>query len=204
MLSTSLGRYQAVLLDFKAQLMTLHKADLGEKADQELTNMTARLLTQLRFVDDVRDVFTSEKDAAILASIDETLISSLRFIATALDTPELFSSRITNIVIENSNVATAVRVIRILAKLIQDVAGTDESDEFVSAIAASREALIGALADALRQESAFSAKKSAPAIAALSAAPVEDDAVPSVAEVVDRLADETLKAELSALLGGGQ
>lgn len=198
LLSDSLGRYQAALSDFYAQLATLSKADLGEKADKELTDMTARLLTQLRFVDDVRDVFSSEEDTATLNSIDGSLVSSLRFIALNLDNPESFASRITNIVAENSNAATAVRVVRILAKLIQDIAGTEESDEFISSIAAARERLIENIAEAIRQESFSSAKRAAPAVAAFAA---NDDVVPSISEIVDRLADETLKAELSALLG---
>ena len=198
LLSDSLGRYQAALSDFYAQLATLSKTDLGEKADKELTDMTARLLTQLRFVDDVRDVFSSEEDTATLNSIDGSLVSSLRFIALNLDNPESFASRITNIVAENSNAATAVRVVRILAKLIQDIAGTEESDEFISSIAAARERLIENIAEAIRQESFSSAKRAAPAVAAFAA---NDDVVPSISEIVDRLADETLKAELSALLG---
>jgi len=197
LLSTSLGRYAAALSSFQTKLTGLQVSDLGEEAESRLTDMTGRLLTQLRFVDDMREVFTADVDAATLAKIEDTLIASLRFIVTDFDTPELFSARIANIVTKNSDAATAVRVTTILAKLIQDVAGTAEAQSLIASVSDAREILVASLADAIRQEGAPAAKVS---VMALNIPVATVPSEPKVSEVVDQLADDTLKAEITARL----
>lgn len=200
LLSLSLTQYERSLLEFEAKLRVVEKSDLGDDADAIINEMVSRILTQLRFVDDIRASFVESAEAATLTSIDESLAASLRFIASHLDESSSFGGRIANLVTENTDAATAVRVVGVLAKLIREVAGVTEMEEFVSAIATARDMLIADLANAIRQESGVSAMKMAPSIAAFAApAPVEQIG-PTVSEIVDQLADETLKAELAALL----
>lgn len=199
LLSFSLGKYNSALLDFKTKLNGLKQSDLTEEMAADLNEMISRLLTQLRFVDDVRDSFTSSADIATLSAIDEALADSLRFIALNLGDVATFGSRIANLVTESSDAATAVRVIGILAKLVQEVAGIEEANAFVAAIADARSALIADLARAMQEEA--SAAKAAPAVAAFKMAAAEAPVTPpTITEIVNQLADETLKAEIYALL----
>jgi hypothetical protein len=196
LVSFSLTKYSRALLDFKAKLNSLKQSDLTEEAAANLNDMIGRLLTQLRFIDDVRDSFTSPADIATLAAIDETLTDALRFIALNLSDVATFGSRIANLVTEGSDAATAVRVIGILAKLVQEVAGVEEANAFVIAIADARSTLIADLARAMQEEGS-----AAPAVAAFKVAAAELPVTPpTITEIVNQLADETLKAEIYALL----
>jgi len=196
LLSLSLSQYDNALLDFKTKLFNLKSSDLGDDSAKDLNVMIGRLLTQLRFIDDARTFFVESADVAMLANIDKTLAESLRFIALNLDETSSFAARITNLVTEDADVATAVRVVGILAKLVQEVAGNEEANAFVAAIADARASLIADLAKAVREEAS-----SVRAVAALKSVVAEEvDPAPTVTQVIEQLADETLKAEIYALL----
>lgn len=190
LLSLALTNYRSALSVFEEKLRAVAVADLGDDAEESLAKMTRHLLTQLRFVDDVRSHFVNEADAEVLAEIDEALVSSFRFVGTKLDTPSDFADRIASFISGESDAATAIRTIGVLAGVIRDVAGTDGMNDFVAAIAKARDMLIADLAAAIRSESSIAVF-----------AKVSDEAqAPSVSEIVDLLADETLKAELALLL----
>ncbi len=207
LLSLSLSNYNSALLEFERKVRVLSRSDLNEDASAQINEMVSRLLTQLRFVDDIRDSFTASSDVAILATIDQTLAGSLRFIALNLDDTATFASRITSAVTERSDAATAIRVVGILAKIVQDVAGAAEAADFVAAIADAREAVIADLAKAIRAESALVAPETSMAVAAFKKAPAPVNEAPvasKVSDIVNQLADETLKAEIYALLRPSQ
>lgn len=199
-LSAALVQYKDALQDFEVQLNTLQKSDLSENAEADIADMVSRLLTQFRFVDDMRDLSTDSADQVIFKEIEQILTNALRFIALELDDVKLFSARVANVVTQNADAATAVRVIGILAKLVQEIAGIDEANAFVAAIADARTTLIANLANAMKEEASPVAMKAVPATMALGSVPAEANAALTVTEIVDQLADETLKIEIYALL----
>ncbi|MDO8602096.1 MAG: hypothetical protein Q7R62_03155 [bacterium] len=185
-LSTSLALYESSLIDFGTKLRSLKASDLGEGAEKTLNKMTGRLLTQVLFVDDIRDSFTSSADKATLEAISDMLEIDLRFIGEKLDRPESFGDRIVNLMTERADAAITVRAAEILPRLVSEISVGEAAQSLKRSILAARQTLITNLIQAMQDESK-----------ALTQTETEG---PTIIELIDQLAGEVLKAEIYALL----
>lgn len=199
-LSVSLAKYEGSLTNFDLKLRSLKKTDLGEEADKTLDGMLGRLLPQVRFVDDVRETFTTPADEAALATVDSTLIGALQFIGTNLDTPEAFGKRIVAIVTGRADAATTVRTAVVLQHLVAGISGDKAADTLQVSVLDARKALVADLAKAIIAERG----SASPAIAAVMKVSASESVAPTVADIVDRLGDDELRSELEVLTFSAQ
>lgn len=194
LVSVSLVHYKNSLFDFSSKLRSLKESDLSEDAQEVLNDMTNRLLTQIRFVDDVRDSLVSSADQATLLSIDEILVGALEFIGTNLDNPNAFASRIANLVIHRADAATTIRTAILLKRLAVDIQASELASEMVEA----RAILVADLAKALNALD-MTLVAANPAIGLMKvAAPEPAETTPTLADIIDQLADDELKVEIAS------
>ncbi len=186
-LSIALVQYRDSLEAFETKLSGLTTEDLGDDAQETLSDMTIRLFTQVRFIDDIRSGFTATADQEVVADIEKLLISALAYIGTELDTPEAFAARIATASTQQADAATAVRAAVILGQLADKVRET--SSDLAASLIIARSTIIFELAAALAAEQNT-------ANIVMAKASTFGEAIPSIAEIIDQLADEALKAEL--------